>query len=72
MTLGTKIAARVPDRVVEYAAEHPKAVCVGTFALTVVTLSLFIVATDLDLRANAWRKACVAEAQLAASEALGG
>jgi hypothetical protein len=72
MSIGTKIAARVPDSIVLYVAEHPTALCVGTFALTVVTLSLFVAATELDVRATIWRKAQLGEIQRAASEALGG
>ena len=72
MSLGTKIADKIPDSVLVYADEHPTVLTVVTFALTVVTLSLFYVATDLDIRANAFRRASIAAKQPAASEALGG
>jgi hypothetical protein len=72
MSLGTKIAGKIPDSVLEYAAEHPTVLTVVTFALTVVTLSLFYTATDLDIRANNYRRARLGELQKAASEALGG
>lgn len=72
MTIGTKIAGKIPDSVIVYAAEHPTALCAGTFALTVLTLALFHAATELDIRACDYRRARLADAQIAASEALGG
>jgi hypothetical protein len=72
MSLGTKIADKIPDSVLVYVTEHPTALTVVTFALTVVTLSLFYTACDLDIRANDFRRARLGEMQRAASEALGG
>lgn len=72
MSLGEKIADRIPDSAIEYVVEHPTVLTVGTFALCAVTLALFHMATELDVRANDFRRARLGELQLAASEALGG
>lgn len=72
MSLGEKIADRVPDSVIEYVTEHPLVLTGLTFALCTITLALFQVATELDIRANDFRRARLGEVQRAASEALGG
>jgi hypothetical protein len=72
MSLGTKIAVRVPDRVIEYVHEHPRALTIGTATLVAVSITLLLMAEELDTRANLWREARLAEMQLAVSEALGG
>lgn len=72
MSLGTKISDKIPDRVIEYASEHPTTLTVATFALCVITLALFHGATELDIRANDYRRARLGEWQRAASESLGG
>ena len=72
MSLGTKIAGKIPDSVIEFANEHPKAVTAATLTLYAVALFVFLSATDLDIRANQWRRARIGEMQRATSEALGG
>lgn len=72
MSLGTKIAEKIPNRVIEYVSEHPTTLTVATFALCVVTLSLFHAATELDIYANDYRRARLGDMQRAVSESLGG
>jgi hypothetical protein len=72
LTIGSKIAVKVPGSVIEYANDHPTVVTFATFALCTVALALFITATELDIRAGHWRASRLADMQLAASEALGG
>jgi len=63
---------KIPDPVIKYVTDHPTAACVGTFVLLTVTASLLYTAMELDIRANDFRKARLADVQIAASEALGG
>jgi len=72
VSLGEKIADRVPDSVLEFVSDHPTVLTVATFALCTVTLTLFYAATELDIRANDYRRVRLGEMQLAVSEALGG
>ena len=72
MSVGEKIADAVPDGVIEYFREHPRALCGLTGALVVVSIALLLTVDELDVRANQFRRTCVGEIQKAASEALGG
>jgi hypothetical protein len=63
---------KIPDKVLQYGNDHPTALCVVTFVLLTVTASLLYTAMELDIRANDFRKARLADVQIAASEALGG
>jgi hypothetical protein len=72
MSLGTKIAGRVPVAVIEYVNEHPTVLTIATFALSTLALALFYTATELDIRANDFRRARLGELQRAVSESLGG
>lgn len=72
MSIGEKIADAIPDSVIGYVNEHPMVLTAATFVLCSITLALFHVATELDVRANDFRRARLGEVQRAASEALGG
>lgn len=72
MSLGTKIAGKIPDSVIEYVTDHPTVLTVATFALCTIILAAFHLATELDVRACDFRRARIGAMQLARSEALGG
>lgn len=71
MSLGEKIADKVPDSVIEYVHEHPRVIYVVTLPLLAYAVYNLLVATDLQVRAETFVAARLADAQSAASEVLG-
>jgi hypothetical protein len=72
MSLGEKITDAIPAPVMSYFNEHPRALCVVTGAMVVLSIALMLTADELDVRANQFRRMRLGEMQRAASEALGG
>lgn len=72
MSLGEKIAEKVPDSVIEYVHEHPRVLYVVTLPLLAYAVYNLLVATDLQVRVEMFVAERMADAQRAASEALGG
>jgi hypothetical protein len=62
----------VPESVIIFCHQHPRVVTFTTAVIVILTSVLSMSAIQLDLRACDWRKQLLADAQLAASEALGG
>jgi hypothetical protein len=72
MSLGEKIAGAVPDSLIEFVHDHPRVLTAVTAAMVVLSIAMQMAATELDVRANDFRRARLGEIQRAASEALGG
>jgi hypothetical protein len=72
MSLGEKIADSIPESVIEFVHEHPRSIYVVTVPLLAYAVYNLLRACDLQTRAEMFVAAHVADAQRAASEALGG
>lgn len=72
MSIGERIAGVIPDSLIEYMHDHPRVLTAVTGAMVILAIALQISATELDMRANDFRRARIGEIQRTASEALGG
>jgi hypothetical protein len=70
--IGEKIADSIPDSVFEYVNEHPRMVYLVTVPVLAYAVYTLLQATDLQVKAEMFVAGRIAEAQMLASEALGG